>query len=122
MKGVMVENHFDGERNFLTVLGGERRYILSHPNQCDHMALFPPGHPSARHSAVDWSDPDLEAFPQFAAARGNEVVLQAGDSLFVPSLWFHTIISLSLNMQCNTRSGLDPKYFKDVEKCGYDVM
>jgi hypothetical protein len=122
MKGVLVENHFDGERNFLTVLGGERRYILAHPNQCDKMALFPPGHPSARHSAVDWSDPDLEAFPEFAAARGNEVVLQAGDSLFVPSLWFHTIISLSLNMQCNTRSGLDPKYFKDVEKCGYDVM
>jgi hypothetical protein len=121
MKGVIGQNHFDAERNFVTVLGGERRYILAHPNQCGKMALYPAGHPSARYSTVDWSNPDLEAFPQFGAAKGNEVVLQAGDSLFLPSLWFHHIISLSLNVQCGTRSGLDPKYFKYMEKCGYDV-
>ena len=31
MKAVMATNHFDGELNFITVLSGERRYILSHP-------------------------------------------------------------------------------------------
>ena len=81
MKGVIAENHFDGGRNVITVLKGERRYILSHPNQCENLALYPEDHPSARHSAVDWSDPDLDKYPQFAKARGNEVVLQAGDTL-----------------------------------------
>ena len=65
----------------ITVLKGERRYILSHPNQCENLALYPEGHPSERHSAVDWSDPDLDEYPQFAKAKGNEVVLQAGDTL-----------------------------------------
>ena len=79
MKGVIAENHFDGSRNFIALLGGERRYILSHPDQCKKLALYPMEHPSARHSAIDWSEPDLESFPEFAEARANEVVMQAGD-------------------------------------------
>ncbi|KAL3929919.1 MAG: hypothetical protein SGBAC_011997 [Bacillariaceae sp.] len=119
MKGVIAENHFDGSRNSIVVLGGERRYILSHPNQCQNLALLPKGHPSARHSAVDWSDPDLESFPQFKEARGNEVVLQAGDVLYLPTNWFHYIISLSLNFQCNTRSGIDGRYMEPIHECGF---
>lgn len=34
MKGVIAENHFDGSRNSIALLGGSRRYILSHPDQC----------------------------------------------------------------------------------------
>ncbi|VEU35668.1 unnamed protein product [Pseudo-nitzschia multistriata] len=120
MKGVMTTNHFDGERNFVTVLSGERRYILAHPRQCGNMALFPYGHPSARHSSVDWARPDLLAHPRFEAAEGNEVVLQAGDSLFLPSLWFHYIVSMSTNIQCNTRSGMDGRHVSDLdESCGW---
>lgn len=120
MKGVMATNHFDGERNFVTVLSGERRYVLAHPEQCGNMALFPYGHPSARHSAVDWAHPDLDEFPAFEKARGNEVVLQAGDSLFLPSLWFHYIVSMSMNVQCNTRSGMDQRNVKVLDdSCGW---
>eukprot|EP00980_Cylindrotheca_fusiformis_P017730 scaffold5570_cov78-Cylindrotheca_fusiformis.AAC.1 len=119
MKGVIAENHFDGSRNAIAVLGGERRYILAHPNQCDHLALLPKGHPSARHSAVDWSDPDLEAYPEFQLARGNEVVLQPGDVMYLPTDWFHYIISLSLNFQCNTRSGITDTYKGPIHQCGF---
>ena len=82
-----AENHFDGSRNAIVVLGGERRYILSHPEQCPFLSLLPKGHPSARHSAVDWSDPDLDAYPEFALAKGNEIVMQAGDVLYLPTNW-----------------------------------
>jgi hypothetical protein len=119
MKGVIAENHFDGSRNAITVLRGERRYILAHPNQCDRMALYPKGHPSGRHSAVDWSDPDLEEYPAFALAKGNEVVLQAGDVLYLPTHWFHYIISLSLNFQCNTRGGVGSEHAQSLIDCGY---
>lgn len=119
MKGVIAENHFDGSRNAIVVLGGSRRYILAHPNQCDKLALYPKGHPSARHSAVDWSQPDLQAFPQFAAARGNEVVLTAGQVLYLPTEWFHFIVSLELNFQCNTRSGITKHYQKYIRQCGF---
>lgn len=119
MKGVIAANHFDGDRNFVTVLSGERRYILANPNQCNNMALFPPGHPSSRHSMVDWCNPDVTKYPQFEHAKANEVVLQAGDSLFLPALWFHFIVSLSSNVQCNTRSGMDSKHDADIDACGY---
>ena len=120
MKGVMATNHFDGERNFVTVLSGERRYVLAHPKHCGNMALFPYGHPSARHSAVDWAQPNLQDFPAFEDARGNEVVLQAGDSLFLPSLWFHYIVSMSMNVQCNTRSGMDERNVQILgNSCGW---
>eukprot|EP00536_Pseudo-nitzschia_multiseries_P000767 jgi/Psemu1/179409/e_gw1.9.174.1 len=119
MSGVIAENHFDQSRNAIAVMGGERRYILSHPNQCSVLSLLPKGHPSARHSAVDWSNPDLEAYPEFAQAESNEVVLQAGDVLYLPTQWFHYIISLNLNFQCNSRSGITPNYFKPIRQCGF---
>lgn len=119
MKGVIAENHFDGSRNMIVVLGGERRYILSHPNQCKNLALLPRGHPSARHSAVDWSDPDWEKFPEFSDAEVNEVVMQAGDMLYLPTNWFHYIISLDMNFQCNTRSGVNREYMRNIEDCGF---
>ena len=120
MKGVMTTNHFDGERNFVTVLSGERRYVLARPHQCGNMALYPYGHPSARHSAVDWANPDLQEHPKFEQAKGNEVVLQAGDSLFLPSLWFHYIVSMSTNVQCNTRSGMDQRRVQELDdSCGW---
>lgn len=119
MNGVIAENHFDQSRNAIVVLGGERRYVLAHPNQCPLLSLLPKGHPSARHSAVDWSDPDLDTYPEFAHARANEVVLQAGDALYLPTNWFHYIISLSLNFQCNTRSGLTKEYMVPIRECGF---
>ena len=36
-KGLVAENHFDNERNFIAILGGERRYILGHPKNCKDM-------------------------------------------------------------------------------------
>jgi len=119
MKGVIAENHFDLSRNVVTLLGGQRRYILAHPNQCNDMNLLPRGHPSARHSAVDWGNPDLESFPTFENAHVNEIVMQAGDVLYLPTNWFHYIISLDLNFQCNTRSGGEDLYSEEINDCGF---
>mmetsp|Transcript_3149 Transcript_3149/g.6369 ORF Transcript_3149/g.6369 Transcript_3149/m.6369 type:complete len:610 (+) Transcript_3149:281-2110(+) len=119
MKGVIAENHFDLSRNAIVLLGGQRRYILGHPNQCNNMNLLPRGHPSARHSAVDWSDPDLDSFPTFEKAHVNEVVMQPGDVMYLPTNWFHYIISLELNFQCNTRSGGEKLYRKEINDCGF---
>ncbi len=119
MKGVIAENHYDVGRNSIALIGGERRYILAHPNQCEYLGLYPNTHPSARHSAVDWSDPDLAQYPAFAQARANEVVMQAGDVMYLPTNWFHYIISMQMNYQCNTRSGISYHYHKDLRKCGF---
>mmetsp|Transcript_18980 Transcript_18980/g.24436 ORF Transcript_18980/g.24436 Transcript_18980/m.24436 type:complete len:541 (-) Transcript_18980:59-1681(-) len=119
MKGVIAENHFDGSRNAIAVLMGKRRYILAHPNNCDKLTLLPMKHPSARHSAIDYTNPDLETYPEFKEAKSNEVVLQPGQVLYLPTNWFHFIVSLELNMQCNTRSGLTDHYMEPLKQCGF---
>ncbi|GMI01136.1 hypothetical protein TrLO_g3838 [Triparma laevis f. longispina] len=119
MTGVIAENHFDGSRNFIALFMGERRYILSKPKNCKNMALLPREHPSGRHSEVDWSNPDLVTFPQFKKVTSTEVVLQAGDVLYLPTQWFHYIISLGTNYQCNTRSGKSDDFQQQIHSCGF---
>ncbi len=38
-----------------------------------------------------------------------ETVLKAGEILYIPSHWFHYIVSLQKSAQCNVRSGRDHK-------------
>eukprot|EP00804_Cyclotella_cryptica_P007364 CCRYP_002588-RB/>CCRYP_002588-RB protein AED:0.02 eAED:0.02 QI:61/1/1/1/1/1/2/431/515 len=82
MRGVIAANHFDMSRNMIAILGGERRYILAHPSQCKNMALYPRGHPSLRHSSIDWTNPaEWDNDPNFRQAQVNEVIMHAGDVL-----------------------------------------
>lgn len=119
MKGVIAEAHFDGSRNAVAMLGGLRRWILTHPDQCSTMHMYPRSHPSSRHSKVDWSKPDVERFPNFKNVVGNEVILQAGDVLYVPIYWIHYIVSLNVNFQCNSRSGYSSHYDNAIRQCGF---
>ena len=122
MRGVIAANHFDMSRNFIMIFGGERRYILGHPNQCKNMALHPAGHPSVRHSKVDWNNPlEWDQNPEFKQALVNEVVLHAGDALYLPTAYFHYIVNLSLNYQCNARSGTTHENAKHIRECGFNM-
>ena len=97
------------------------RYILANPDQCKYMELYPSNHPSARHSNFDWSTGNTSGYPLAFRdnAMGNEVVLQAGDALYLPTYWFHQITSLELNFQCNTRSGYEDQHEDSIRKCGF---
>jgi hypothetical protein len=69
---------------FSSLTRGERRYIIAHPSQCKNMALYPRGHPSLRHSSIDWSNPtEWDNDPNFRHAQVNEVIMHAGDVLYV---------------------------------------
>ncbi len=58
----------------VAMISGVRRWIMAHPNQCETMYLLPSGHPSGRHSDVDWSKPDLEKFPNFPQVGAGRFV------------------------------------------------
>ena len=120
MRSIIAECHYDGSRNMVAELGGLRRWIMSHPKNCKSMYLLPPKHPSGRHSDVDWSNPNLYTYPQFSNTLANEIILKPGDVLYVPTSWFHFIVSLNVNFQCNTRSGRALTYTKDLQKCGFN--
>ena len=117
MRSVISEAHWDGSTNFAILLGGLRRWILAETKQCKHMYMYPMSHPSGRHSSVNWSQPDLNKYPNFVNVQANEVILQPGDALFVPTNWIHTITSLNINYQCNSRSGVSTKRTQDLTQC-----
>lgn len=119
MRSVIAEAHFDSGRNSIVLFGGMRRYILTHPNQCLNMHMLPKKHPSGRHSDVDWSKPDVEKFPNFKKLQGHEVIMAAGDFMYLPQDWIHYIVSLTINFQCNTRSGFCNKYHHHITECGF---
>lgn len=121
-KGIIAETHYDYSRNFILILKGQKRYVLSHPDQCSNLELHEQGHPSARHSRIDWSNPKEWHTGKFPQAMVNEVILQAGDALYLPTAWFHFIVSLNLNYQCNARSGMTDDYAEAIEKCGFGAM
>ena len=118
MRGVIAEDHFDGGRNFIVELMGLRRWVMAHPNQCNNMYMYKRGHPSSRHSMVDWSNPDYEQYPDFLNLKVHEVILRPGDALFMPMYWFHFIANLNINIQCNSRSGFSSNNKNDINKCG----
>lgn len=121
--GMRAANHFDNENNYIAMLSGKRRYLLGHPRNCPSMYLYPPKHPLERHTRLDWTSADESydkaEFPAFTNTTINEVVLQAGDVLYLPTYWFHYIISLTVNYQCNTRSGYSVEYDQIIYDCGF---
>mmetsp|Transcript_19043 Transcript_19043/g.28783 ORF Transcript_19043/g.28783 Transcript_19043/m.28783 type:complete len:464 (-) Transcript_19043:1786-3177(-) len=126
--GIIAEAHYDGSRNFVGEFGGppdhpnagRRRYILAPPAECKHAYLLPRGHPSGRHSQIDWSRPvDLDRFPSFKQLRALEVIIEPGDLLYIPHGWIHYIISLGTNFQCNARSGRNSIGADDLRDCGF---
>lgn len=117
--GIVAESHYDGGRNFISMVRGRKRYILSPPSECPNYNLLHTG-ASARHSKTDWGDAS-DYKTTLANAKALEVIIEPGDSLYVPSLWFHLPISLDTNIQCNTRSGSPPEGSKDIAKCGFGV-
>jgi hypothetical protein len=127
--GMISESHFDNERNLILMMGGARRYLLAHPKNCPDLYLFPQKHPLERHTQVNWStiigkqdEVSLKSkFPNFHKATVNEVVLQAGDILYLPTYWFHHIVSVltPVNYQCNARTGYDAENDQGIYDCGF---
>ncbi|KAL7511406.1 hypothetical protein ACHAXN_008604 [Cyclotella atomus] len=142
-RGVTAATHYDEGRNMVAMMTGAKRYILSPPNACPKLGVVTSrNHPSYRHSMLnfgrvtllDESDDVLEMSQEerewlkiAAEAPTLSTVLKAGEVLYIPSHWFHYIVSLQKSAQCNTRSGIheegNPMFggLADVEKCTAQV-
>jgi len=138
-RGVTAATHYDGGRNMIAMITGAKRYILSPPNVCPQLGIVTSRkHPSYRHSmlnfgritmldkedaSLEMSDREKEWLRIAANAPTLSTVLKAGEVLYVPSHWFHYIVSLQKSAQCNTRSGMQKEGnenfggLADVEAC-----
>uniref|UniRef100_A0A8C6TEY2 tRNA-yW synthesizing protein 5 n=1 Tax=Neogobius melanostomus TaxID=47308 RepID=A0A8C6TEY2_9GOBI len=54
-----------------------------------------------KSEVLDIDSPDLEKFPEFIKAKRFECLLQPGDLLFIPALWFHNTLALEFGVGVN---------------------
>jgi hypothetical protein len=88
--------HYDvpGAHSFIFQIYGRKKFILFAPDQTPY--LYPKAGGTGNHSTVDDLErPNLEKFPLFAKAQRYETILDTGDSVFMPSGWWHTTKMLS---------------------------
>jgi hypothetical protein len=93
-----IAAHFDNNHNIACVVSGTRRFTVFPPEQVGNLYIGPllrtPG--GSPISMVDLVEPDYSRFPKFGEAldSAQQAVLEPGDAVFIPILWWHGVEAL----------------------------
>jgi len=112
--------HYDTLENHFVQVDGKKRFKIWDPTQHFNLQVFPDSHPRARKSQIDLCAPVDDA--QFLLYQGLEApildaVLKPGDSITIPSFYFHQVETLdepsvSINtFSSSTTAGIASRIF-----------
>jgi lysine-specific demethylase 8 len=90
--------HFDRRDNLLAQVLGRKRVVLAAPDQA--RALYPIKDMFEK-SSVDPVAPDYVRYPRFRHAQLLEGVLEPGDVLHIPRMWWHYLRALDTSISLN---------------------
>ena len=111
-KDAVTQIHYDIDMShvFHTAIVGRKRFILF--GQTESKKLY--RHPFTIRSYVDVDHPDFEKYPALKNAQGYEVILEPGETLFIPSGFWHHVVyedaGYAISLRCPHHS-----FFKRVE-------
>ncbi|KAK5861565.1 hypothetical protein PBY51_022950 [Eleginops maclovinus] len=94
--GLQLWTHYDVMDNLLAQVTGRKRVVLYSPQDALHLYLS-----GDKSEVLDIDSPDLNHFPDFVKAKRHECVLEPGDLLFIPALWFHNTRALQFGVGVN---------------------
>jgi hypothetical protein len=94
-----IAAHYDLPDNLAVVAAGRRRFTLFPPAQLANLYIGPLDFNPAGQaiSLVDFAAPDYDRYPRFreALAHAQVAELEAGDAIFIPSMWWHHVEALA---------------------------
>lgn len=89
--------HIDylGVHTQLTQIIGEKDFILYPPDQTPYMY---PDKIRRNHSPINIMEPDYEKYPLFKNTKALKTTLLPGETIFIPSGWWHTTYIHNFNL------------------------
>jgi len=107
---VRIHQDMDMSNVFLTQLYGKKRVVLFHPDYSRLLYRYP----FTVHSSVNIDNPDYKTYPGLKYAKGMACELDHGDTLFIPSGYWHYITYLEGGYAISTRA-LSPHYSRRLD-------
>jgi hypothetical protein len=119
--------HYDASDNLACCVVGKRRFTLFPPDQIANLYPGPltPTPGGQALSMVDFANPNLTKYPKFSEAikHGQIAELEAGDALYLPSMWWHQVESQSpFNVLVNYWWSNSAKYMGPAMDVLYHAM
>jgi hypothetical protein len=91
--GTVTPLHHDTLMLFHTQVVGRKRWRFISPMDTPKLSNF-----NGVFSPIDVDKPDLARFPLFADVTMLEVVVEAGETVFLPLGWWHQVTSLDVSL------------------------
>jgi tRNA wybutosine-synthesizing protein 5 len=107
-RGVQLWTHYDVMDNMLLMVSGSKRVVLYEPKDALYMYLQ-----DDKSRVLDIDNPDENIFPDFSRAIPYDCVLQPGDVLFIPAMWFHNVVNVDAGVAVNV-------FWRHLEANQYD--
>lgn len=82
-----IHRDMDNSNVYLTELHGRKRVVLFDPKYSDMLYRYPFG----THTSIDINNPDYDKYPALDKVIGYDCIIEAGDTIFMPSGWWHHI-------------------------------
>ena len=108
--------HYDSDNAhaIITEISGDKEFVLFAPEDTPYVY---PHHNSPGTSQIDDLDHvDLTRFPDFPKATQYRVIIKPGESMFVPSRWWHSarVVTTSVSVCTNMMHATNWAGFIDV--------
>lgn len=101
-EGSKVAMHYDIDLShvFLTQFDGRKRVVLFGPEYSKHLYQ----QPFTVASYVNIDNPDYKKFPALQHVKGYDCIIERGDTIFIPSGYWHYITYLDSGFSMNQRA------------------
>lgn len=105
-KGNYTPLHHDETNNMFLQIYGRKKYYMLPPLQTPYLY-----NDTAVFSPLDFRQPDFAKYPLAQKATPIEVLLEPGDTLFIPVGWWHQVESLDVSISITMTNFNAPNAF-----------